>query len=87
MKISKTEVTRIVENKYTLTLTEEQAMIMVALMGNIGGYNSWRKTVVDPIYYDLVKAIGRDEYEDWFKDKRKLMSQSMELKSDGEDYV
>lgn len=82
MKISKTEVTRIVENEYTLTLTEEQAMILAAIMGNVGGYNSWRKTVVDPIYYDLVKSIGRDEYENWFKDKRKLMTQSMQLKSE-----
>lgn len=82
MKISKTEVTRIVENEYTLTLTEEQAMILVAIMGNIGGHNSWRKNVVDPIYYDLVKAIGRDEYEDWFKDKRNMMSASMQMKSE-----
>lgn len=80
MKVEKKEIRRVVENEYTLTLSEEQAMILVALMGNIGGYNSWRQTVVDPIYMELRRSIGVFEYDDWFdKTGRDKMKESMKL--------
>lgn len=80
MKIEKREIRRVVENEYTITLSEEQAMILVAIMGNIGGYNNWRGDLIDPMYSNLVRSIGREEYDKWFDQvNRSKMKTAMQL--------
>ena len=70
MNVEKKEITRVVENEYTITLNEEQAMILAYIMGNIAVVLPWKSGFIDRLYSQLYDMIGSQKLEE-FKKKNK----------------
>ena len=81
MKISKCE--RIVTQQIvTLEISEEQAMILCKILGNIGGVHPWRQILTTPLYDKLIDTLGREEYDKFSNAHPKDISCSMYLQDD-----
>lgn len=82
MKIERKEIVKVIESEYTITLNEEAAMILVAIMGNIAGCNSWRTDFIDPMYRELGNKIGFNNYYEWYAKNKDHMCCAMQLKNE-----
>ena len=69
MKLVKNQVTTY---EYTHTMTEEQALILCKVLGNIRGRSKWRTEYTDVLHDELRSMIGQEKYDD-FSDRCRVM--------------
>lgn len=80
-KADKTPKPQVVEYTYTLELSEAEASVIMALVGNVGG-NGPERQLCTPIYDALRQAGIRTVSDPWGAKQTIAMEMSARLKSD-----
>lgn len=78
MKVESKTVT-IIENRVNLELTEYEANVIAMIMGRVGGNHEFRK-VTNPLYNQLIRALGQNVYDKFEKEHPNAIERSMYLK-------
>lgn len=80
-KASKTAKPQVIQYNYTLELTEEEASLIMALVGNVVGTGPERQ-LCTPIY-DCLRQVGiRTVSDPWGAEQTLAMQMSAKLKGD-----
>ena len=66
---------------FLISINEEEALILLKIIGNVGGNHPWRDKFLNPFYNILYDKIGHKKVDDFIDENDKVIEISMYLKN------